>query len=283
MTKESFFNRSLCFRNITDNFNSDISASIIGYEACNKNKPIIDSNKSCYIIHFIVKGSGFLISHNKKEIIHKNECFLIEPNSHVKYRPNPRDPWSYFWIEINGNLLKKICERIDFKKNNMHLKLEHFNEIIDEFIEIFDETLYIHNQYSEFLRISSKIMNIFSRLIEEYCIEDSSDSLTKEESQIKKIIEYVNNNYTSPDISINKIANHFYFSQAYLTRIFKKSTGISPMKYIIMLRMRRSVELLNKKTFSISQIAYCIGYKNQFYFSKEFKKYFGLSPSKYNN
>ena len=92
----------------------------------------------------------------------------------------------------------------------------------------------------------------------------------------------INNNYTSPDISIKKIADNFYFSQAYLTRIFKKSTGISPMKYIIMLRMRRAVELLNKESFSIAQIAYCVGYKNQFYFSKEFKNYFGVTPSKYN-
>ena len=109
------------------------------------------------------------------------------------------------------------------------------------------------------------------------------EGILKLENQIKKIIEYVNNNYTSPDISIKKIADNFYFSQAYLTRIFKKNTGISPMKYIIMLRMRRAVELLNKESFSIAQIAYCVGYKNQFYFSKEFKQYFGMPPSKYLN
>ena len=57
--------------------------------------------------------------------------------------------------------------------------------------------------------------------------------------------------------------------------------GVSPMKYIIYLRMQKAVELLKRKTFSISQIAYALGYKNQFYFSKEFKKYFGLPPSKY--
>ena len=56
---------------------------------------------------------------------------------------------------------------------------------------------------------------------------------------------------------------------------------MSPIKYIIMLRMRRAVELLEKRTFSISQIAYALGYKNQFYFSKEFKRFFGVQPSKY--
>ena len=283
MNKINFINRSLCFRNIIDDFNTDFSTSIIGYEECNKNKPTIDSNKPCYIIHFIVKGKGIIIDQKqKKETISSNECFLIEPNSHIKYRPDPTNPWSYFWVEINGNVLKKICEQIDFKKNNMHIKIKEFDTIIKCFANIFNNDLYIDNQYSEFLRVTSEIMKIFSLLINEHGIENNQSTLTKEENQIKKIIEYVNNNYTSPDISIKKIADYFYFSQAYLTRIFKKSTGISPMKHIIMLRMRRAVELLKKETFSISQIAYCIGYKNQFYFSKEFKNYFGVSPSKYN-
>ena len=47
--------------------------------------------------------------------------------------------------------------------------------------------------------------------------------------------------------------------------------------------MERALELIKKQTFSISQIAYAVGYKNQFYFSKEFKQYFGMSPSKYLN
>ena len=59
--------------------------------------------------------------------------------------------------------------------------------------------------------------------------------------------------------------------------------GMSPMKYIVYLRMERALELIKKQTFSISQIAYAVGYKNQFYFSKEFKQYFGMSPSKYLN
>lgn len=283
MNKINFINRNLCFRNMIDDFNLDISTSIVGYEECIKNKQLIDSNKSCYILHFIVKGKGIIINQNqKKEIISSSECFLIDPNSHVKYKPDPSNPWSYFWIEINGNGLKKLCDHINFKSNNMHLKIQDFNQIINCFANIFNEELFISNQNSEFLRVTSEIMKILSFLIKEHGIEKNQSSLSKEENQIKKIIEYVNNNYTSPDISIKKIADNFYFSQAYLTRIFKKSTGISPMKYIIMLRMRRAVELLNKESFSIAQIAYCVGYKNQFYFSKEFKNYFGVTPSKYN-
>lgn len=282
MYQTDFIDRSLCFRTINDDINTDFSASIIGYEECCKTKPTIDCNKSCYILHFVVKGKGyFSLPHGEKQSIGPGECFLIEPNSHTWYRPDTKTPWAYFWIEINGNIVKKICDQIRFHEAGMHLPITDFDTILTCFSHIFDSNSFIDDQSGEFLRVTGEIMRIFSILLKEQGIQHHDIEMTKEKTQIKKIIDYVNNNYLSPDISVKKIADNFYFSQAYLSRIFKKSMGISPIKYIIMLRMRRAVELLNRKTFSISQIATCVGYKNQFYFSKEFKDYFGVSPSKY--
>lgn len=282
MGKDFLFTQSLCFRNIVDDFNSDIYASIIGYEECSKNKPLIDSNKSCYVFHFVVKGKGYLYYKNQVESISQGECFMISPNSHVKYRPDSKDPWQYFWMEVNGNLVKKILNCVDFPSHNMHIALENISTIFDYFLDLLDEEKFLRNTNAETLRVNSILLNIFSCIISEYGKEEHSPLLSKEEIQIKKIIEYINSNYTSPNITIKKIADYFFFDQAYLTRIFKKNMGVSPMKYIIYLRMQRAVELLKKKkAFSISQIAYALGYKNQFYFSKEFKKHFGVPPSKY--
>ena len=103
---------------------------------------------------------------------------FIEPNSHVKYRPDPSNPWSYFWIEINGNGLKKLCDHINFKSNNMHLKIQDFNQIINCFANIFNEELFISNQNSEFLRVTSEIMKILSFLIKEHGIKKNQSSLS---------------------------------------------------------------------------------------------------------
>ena len=79
MNKINFINRSLCFRNMIDDFNLDISTSIVGYEECIKNKQLIDSNKSCYILHFIVKGKGIIINQNQKN------AHIIEQFSRFSY------------------------------------------------------------------------------------------------------------------------------------------------------------------------------------------------------
>ena len=282
MTNELLFTQSLFFRNLSDEFNSDLRASIIGYEQCNKNKPIIDSNKSCYVFHFVIHGSGYIYTNKKLDEVHGGECFVITPNSHIKYRPNPKNPWEYIWIELNGNMITKIYECLDLPAHNMHIDISNNLENIIELLnQLFDESEFIKNSNAETLRINSILLRVFSYLIEQYGIEKHSPLLSKKEIQIKKIIEYIDNNYTSATLSVKKIADYFYFDQAYLTRIFKKNMGMSPMKYIVYLRMERALELIKKQTFSISQIAYAVGYKNQFYFSKEFKQYFGMSPSKY--
>ncbi len=282
MSVQRLYEKTLFFRNIYDDFNLDLSPSIIGWETCVKNKPAITSNKSSYLIHFVINGEGTVIyKNNQKMKVHEGECFLIEPHSNVIYQPDIKNPWSYFWIEINGDLIKKICSMISFKENNYVLEIEKMDQIVQCFEDIFNEDYYSINQNGETLRVESIIYQILSIIISEYSASNENKTSSKKEQQIKKIIEYINNNYTSSDLTIKKIADAFFFNQAYLTRIFKESTGISPMKYIIVLRMRRAVELLEKRTFSISQIAYALGYKNQFYFSKEFKRFFGIQPSKY--
>ena len=282
MAVQKIYEKTLFFRNIYDDFNLDLSPSIIGWEMCAKNKPLIISNKPAYLIHFVISGEGIVTYKNNHKIrIKEGECFLIEPHTHVSYQPDMKNPWSYFWLEINGDLIKKICNKIGFKENDNVLKISNMDQIIQCFEDIFNESYYSLNQNGETMRVVSLIYRMFSIMLGEHNTASISKTSSKKEQQIKKIIEFINNNYTSSDLTIKKIADAFFFNQAYLTRIFKESTGISPMKYIIVLRMRRAVELLEKRTFSISQIAYALGYKNQFYFSKEFKRFFGVQPSKY--
>lgn len=282
MANNSIYDKTLFFRNIYDDYNLDLSPSIVGWEMCNKNKPEIFSNKAAYVLHFITNGKGTVIYKNGDLIkLKTGDCFLLEPNSHATYQQDQKEPWSYFWIEINGEQIKKILKKIGLTKNNHFISIKNIEQIIQCFEDIFNDNYYSINQNAETLRVVSIIYRILNIISNEHNIETNDISSSKKEQQIKKIIEYINNNYTTTDISIKKIADAFFFNQAYLTRIFKESTGMSPIKYIIMLRMRRAVELLEKRTFSISQIAYALGYKNQFYFSKEFKRFFGVQPSKY--
>ena len=65
-----------------------------------------------------------------------------------------------------------------------------------------------------------------------------------------------------------------------MTRVFKKSEGVSPQEYLIRLRLKRGREFI-EKGFNVSETATMCGFSDVFSFSKAFKKQLGVSPSGY--
>ena len=285
MSSYNPLNKPLYYREIQNEFSNIFNISIIGYEECQKDKRKISLNKNCYIFHFVIKGKGYLkIQKNEYIPIYKNSCFLIEPGQQAKYHQDKDNPWTYFWIEINGKNIEKFVNLLAFKNNNNVINIPNIKDIKNCFFDVFNQDLYGQNILSENLRIQSLTLKIFSDLFSNtinHNLEKNEKMLSKTEEQANAIIKYINYNYTSPNLSVKNLANMFYFNSSYLNRLIKKYTGLSPKKLIIKLRMERSLVLMKKKTMTISEISFKIGYKNQFYFSKEFKEYYGVSPSEY--
>lgn len=101
-------------------------------------------------------------------------------------------------------------------------------------------------------------------------------------SRIQPSLDYINENYTSPQLTIKEIADRSFISEVYFRRLFKEELGMSPQKYIIKLRLQRAVFLMSTGYYSLKEIALMSGYEDYKYFSSEFKREKGVSPSKYN-
>lgn len=60
----------------------------------------------------------------------------------------------------------------------------------------------------------------------------------------------------------------------------RASTGMSPKAYMLRGEMTAAMELMRTSGMTISEIAACFNYSNQFYFSRVFKKYYGVPPQR---
>jgi AraC family transcriptional regulator len=67
----------------------------------------------------------------------------------------------------------------------------------------------------------------------------------------------------------------------HFSRMFKRSTGVSPHQYLCNLRLERAKLLLADDRAPIIEIAYEVGFSNPSQFSAFFRKRTGLSPSAY--
>ncbi|WP_185248304.1 AraC family transcriptional regulator [Chryseobacterium bernardetii] len=75
------------------------------------------------------------------------------------------------------------------------------------------------------------------------------------------VCSYINDNYFN-HLSIEELADIALMSGRSLQRIFKMDIGITIKKYIQLVRILKSIELIDKKQYTLSQIAYKVGYKS---------------------
>lgn len=91
---------------------------------------------------------------------------------------------------------------------------------------------------------------------------------------------YINKNYNT-DISLSDIAGYVYISTSHFARAFKKQYGISPIQYLLSIRIEHAKTLLEETNLKVGDIASNVGFSAQQRFNDIFKKHMGLSPSEY--
>lgn len=97
---------------------------------------------------------------------------------------------------------------------------------------------------------------------------------------VERVMEFIRV-HIAEDLSREDIANHVYLNPDYLTRIFKKETGMAVSDYLFQERLKLAQELLAKTDMPISSIASHIGYVNFSHFSRMFKKHTLMNPNEY--
>ncbi len=98
--------------------------------------------------------------------------------------------------------------------------------------------------------------------------------------KVYEIIQYLKANYKR-NLALEDLAEDFYISRYYMTRIFKKTTGFTIFEYIHSLRVIEAQRLLKETDLKIIDIAQTVGFANVSNFGKVFKSVAGMSPLKY--
>lgn len=111
-----------------------------------------------------------------------------------------------------------------------------------------------------------------------------SGYMSAEGKQVSSVVEKVQQYmlaHLDEEFSREKLAEQVYLNPAYLSRLFRRETGLSLTDYMVKLRMNKAKEKLESSNEKVSDIAFEVGYANFSHFSKLFKKTTGLTPQEY--
>jgi two-component system response regulator YesN len=77
------------------------------------------------------------------------------------------------------------------------------------------------------------------------------------------------------------MAKNLHISKYYFIRLFKEYYGLSPMKYLLYVRLNAAKDMLANTDLTISEIAVAVGYVNAPTFSRVFRNNENITPSEY--
>ena len=110
--------------------------------------------------------------------------------------------------------------------------------------------------------------------------EDAGLAKRGAEEIIDYAVLYMREHYMD-EIDLGQLASEIGFTSAYLTKLFNRFKGETPLKYLTDIRIHEAKRLLLDTTLTISQVGMSVGYPDDSHFSKIFRKYTGQNPTSY--
>lgn len=98
---------------------------------------------------------------------------------------------------------------------------------------------------------------------------------------IRKLNAYISDNISIEHLNMDQVAAAMNMSYISMYRKIKLLTGMVPLDYVKIFRLKRAAELLKQDNLQIQEISYQVGFSSPAYFSSCFSKYYKMSPSDY--
>ena len=112
--------------------------------------------------------------------------------------------------------------------------------------------------------------------------QDFSETLKKQRNPyIIAAQEYIDANYSNPDLSLEEIAENLKIAPNYLSTIFSKNLGIKLFEYVNEYRLEKSIELLLHTDKTVNDISTECGFGSSRNYIRIFKKYKDNTPGAY--
>ncbi len=164
-------------------------------------------------------------------------------------------------------------------KDDKSTELQGYKTGADAFIAKPFEISYLSDRLHHLLKSHSLIVK---KAREKAIIQPrDEETMSTDEKFLTVITQIIENEITNPDLNVNVLSEKSGYSLKQIYRRIKSLTGQTAVDYIRTVRLKKAAMLLSRKTFTVSEVMYMVGFSSHSYFSKRFQELFGKSPRSY--
>lgn len=147
---------------------------------------------------------------------------------------------------------------------------QYFENLFKELVTVWKRKYIGYNH-----ECKSIIYKIFTAIEKEYRSETNSDIY----NDISNSVKYIHEHFTDKELTIGTLSKMCAMSETYYRKLFHKSYGVSPVKYINNLKTNYATELLRSGDYTVEEVSDKCGFSTASYFSAYIKRETGKNPS----
>ena len=98
--------------------------------------------------------------------------------------------------------------------------------------------------------------------------------------RLRRVTQYIQQNL-GKDLTLAELADVVYMSPHHFARLFKRSTGLPPHRFVVRQRIAHVSALLATQELSIAEISRMVGFQTPSHFTTVFRRLLGITPGTY--
>ena len=238
-------------------------------------------------IYFLIKGDTDYFVDKKVYSLSPGDIIIIRDDEIHTHCLKNKENYERFLILFDSNianflsspdfnLLKCFTNRPIGEQNKITLSLKQREDLVKLFYKF--EALNSNTPGTDILKLSYflEVLVIINNAFTDASHVDEGINVPP---KLLPILKYIDENLNG-DLSLETLEKNFFINRFYLTRLFKKSTGLSLHKYIILKRVLKAKELLSEG-LEVIKVCNMTGFNDYTNFIKMFKSIVKVTPSVY--
>jgi len=228
-----------------------------------------------YQVIYITKGSGSFETNGTAYRLGPGSVMFVFPGVRHVYKPDFEVGWTEHWVGCRGSYADNLVAQNFLSPARPVFEIGLQNRVLDLFERVLDLVRDQEPLYQ--IRASSLILALVAEIL---ACDRKAAQYSHSERLVQKAKFLMEENIYG-EINLLAICEALGVSTSHLNEVFKSYTSMTPYQYFISIKVQKAKELLERNNPVIKEVAFRLGFKDEYYFSRLFKNKTGVSPSRW--
>lgn len=222
-------------------------------------------------------GQGVCSIGKRRHPLTSGHAIILPAGLPHRYWADQKDPWRLFWVHFTGARSHDHVTMLGLSPGKPVCWLHDLPRVAEAFEETYRHALGGHTD-ADLFGLSTGL----SRLLGVCRLSQRALDVRRRhtEDQVLKTVHHMAANLHLP-LTLTQLAAVAAWSPTHYSMVFRRQLNLSPIEYLLRLKIQRACERLRTTDDLVSAIAQDLGFADPFYFSRLFRRRVGSSPRVY--